>query len=412
MKVLIISQHYWPESFRINEVVESLQLSGCEVSVLTGQPNYPEGKVFPKYRWWACRHQLHSSGYSIYRVPLIPRGPSGAFHLIANYLSFVLCASGLGPWLLRGKQFDVVFVYAPSPIFQAIVGMVMKLRFRAVLVTWVQDLWPQSLVATGFVHNRTILGLVEKAVRWVYRHNELLLVPSEAFIPSVQAMAGSTHVRYHPNPSETFAQVISQAVPAITLGEGFTVVFAGNLGKVQALETILEAAEILRSESGVRFILIGSGSRDAWVRSEVKRRYLHHVEMPGRFAPQEMPAILAQASALLVSLVRDPIMSLTIPSKVQTYLAAGRPIIAALDGEGARVVLAAGAGVACPAEDAVALAQAILSLRHSSPQVLEKMGAAGRDYHACHFSSTLLTERLIGHFRDVVARRSRWAAVN
>jgi glycosyltransferase involved in cell wall biosynthesis len=134
--------------------------------------------------------------------------------------------------------------------------------------------------------------------------------------------------------------------------------------------------------------------------------------MPGRFPFEAMPGIYAQASALLVSLVRDPVLSLTIPSKVQAYLAAGRPIIAALDGEGARVVLDANAGVACPAEDAAALAQAVLSLRNSSPQVLEKMGDAGRDYHACHFSPTLLTERLIGHFRDVVARRPRWSAVN
>ncbi|MGH8848482.1 MAG: glycosyltransferase family 4 protein, partial [Polaromonas sp.] len=360
----MLSQYYWPESFRINEVVESLQRVGCHITVLTGQPNYPQGEVFAGYSAAGFGAQQHEAGYSIYRVPLVPRGRGGALGLLANYLSFVLGASMLGPWLLRKQRFDVVFVYAPSPIIQTVPAVWLASIKRAKLVTWVQDLWPQSLEATGYVRNRRMLNMVAALVRWIYRRCDLLLVQSQAFITPVQAMAGKTPVQYHPNPGElAFSQTQPLGQPALLLQPGFNVVFAGNLGTVQALGTVLDAAELLRPYADVRVVLVGSGSRSEWLQREVARRKLGNVQLAGRFAPEAMPGILTQASALLVSLARSPIMSQTVPSKVQAYLAAGKPIIASLDGEGARVVEESGAGVSCPAEDAVALAQAVLRLR-------------------------------------------------
>lgn len=405
-RILILSQHYWPETFRINEVVESLHQAGCSVSVLTGQPNYPEGVIFPGYRAWAVGRQKQNAGYTIYRVPLASRGPGTAWRLAANYLSFLASACVLGPWILRGQRFDVVFVYATSPILQAIAGIVLK-RFKgAALVTWVQDLWPQSLEVTGFVRNRFLLSMVSVIVRWIYRRSDLLLVPSQAFLPTVQAMAGGTPVEYHPNPGESaFSQMPQPAEPALVSKSGFNVVFAGNLGTVQALDTVLAAAELLRLYRDVRFVLVGSGSRGEWLRREIGHRQLDNVRLPGRFEPQAMPGILAQASALLVSLARSPILSQTVPSKIQAYLAAGRPVIASLDGEGARVIEEAGAGIACPAEDAGALAQAVLTLRASSPEELRRMGEAGRAYYQRHFDPGVLARRLAQHFEVITAGR-------
>ncbi|MBC7489697.1 MAG: glycosyltransferase family 4 protein, partial [Glaciimonas sp.] len=180
------------------------------------------------------------------------------------------------------------------------------------------------------------------------------------------------------------------------------VVFAGNLGTVQALDTLLAAAQLLRNEEDVRFVLVGSGSRSAWLQQEVIRLGLDNVKMAGRFPPVEMPGILAQASAVLVSLVRDPIISQTVPSKVQAYLAAGKPIIASLDGEGARVVLEAGAGVACPAEDAQALSDAVLQLRDALPEERQQMAQRGLVYYEQHFEPTLLAKRLAQILSDVV----------
>lgn len=405
MRVLVVSQYYWPESFRINEVVDSLRDAGCDVTVLTGQPNYPQGKLFPGYKAMNWGVEKHASGYDIYRVPLMPRGRSGAIRLIGNYLSFVLGASVFGAWLLRRQRFDVIFVYAVSPILQALPAILLRRTCRAALVTWVQDLWPESLEVTGFVKNRHALALVEKLVRWIYRRNDLLLTQSEAFIPTVKVLSGPTEVVYHPNPGEAAVGKPDESAPALTLGNGFNVVFAGNLGTVQALETVLDAAEQLRRDSSTHITLVGDGSRKAWVAEELKRRDLHNVSLPGRFASNEMPGIFAQADALLVSLVRSPIMEQTVPSKVQAYLAAGKPVIASMDGEGARVVQEAGAGIACPAEDAQALVQAIVTLKSAHPEARQRMGEAGRSYYDKHFEPAKLTQRLVQHFRTAVIER-------
>jgi glycosyltransferase involved in cell wall biosynthesis len=412
MRVLVLSQHFWPESFRINEVVESLRSAGCEVCVLTGQPNYPAGTVFAGFRAGALTTERHPSGFTIHRVPLVPRGAGGAGRLALNYLSFLASACLLGPWLLRGQRFDVVFVYGTSPILQAVAGVVLKRFKRCVLVTWVQDLWPQSLAATGFVRNRSILAAIGRVVKWIYRSNDLLLVPSLAFIPPVGAVAGPTPVEYHPNPGERgFESRDPPGEPAVRLGAGFNVVFAGNLGTVQALETVLGAAELLRGHGDVRFVLIGSGSRGAWLQQQAGARQLDNVRLPGRFEPEAIPAILAQASALLVSLVRSPIMSQTVPSKLQAYLAAGRPVIASLDGEGARIVEEAGAGLTCPAEDATALAAAVLRLQSRSAEDLARMGASGRSYYETHFDPATLADRLAQRFAELVeSRRARGAS--
>jgi glycosyltransferase involved in cell wall biosynthesis len=403
MKILIVTQYFWPETFRITEVAQSLRGLGHEVIVLTGQPNYPEGVVLPGYAAASLRVQTHD-GLTIYRVPLFPRGHGSAPRLVLNYLSFIVSAAAFGPWLLRGRHFDVVLVYGVSPILQAIPAIWLAWIKGARLVTWVQDLWPESLSATGFIRNPKILGLVAAVVRWIYRKNDLLLVQSQAFVDRVVRMAGTTPVVYHPNPGDlAIATVGSDRPTALQLEPGFNVVFAGNLGTVQALDTVLAAANLLRDKQDVCFVLVGSGSRSEWLQQEVNRLGLNNVKMPGRFPPADMPGILAQASAVLVSLVKDPIISQTVPSKVQAYLAAGKPIIASLDGEGARVVLEADAGVACPAEDAQALADAVLQLRNALPVERQQMAQRGLIYYEQHFEPTLLSKRLTQILFDVVS---------
>src|ERR1019366_9194191 len=218
--------------------------AGCNVVVLTGQPNYPDGEVFSGYRAWGAGRDARQSAVTVFRVPVIPRRRGSAWRLAANYPSFVVGGCLIGPWLLRGERFDVIFVYGISPILQAVPGILLKRLKRAALVTWVQDLWPQSLEVTGFVRNRWLLSGVASIVRWIYRHNDLLLVQSQAFVPIVQSMARHVPVRYHPNPGDfSFDREVPVGCAAITLEPGFNVVFAGNLGTVQALETVLGAAE-------------------------------------------------------------------------------------------------------------------------------------------------------------------------
>lgn len=398
-RVLILSQYFWPESFRINEIAESLQSAGCEVCVLTGQPNYPEGRIFSGYRAFGWGRSTHPSGIEVFRVPLVPRGRDSALRLALNYLSFVVSGVLWGPWLLRNRRIDVTFVYGISPILQSIVGIALRRTHGARLVTWVQDLWPQSLEVTGYLRNPRALRAVARVVRWIYRRSDLLLVQSEAFLPTVKSMAGGTPVEFCPNPGErAFEAGRGSLRPAPFAMEAFDVVFAGNLGNAQALHTVVEAAERLRDVAGVRFVLVGSGVRTPWLELQVEERRLHNVLLAGRYPPEAMPAIFDRASVLLVTLARSEIMSQTIPSKVQAYLAAGRPIIACLDGEGARIVREAGAGLACPAEDGAALAQAVLELRASSRERLDAMGQSGRDYYERNFHPDSLAHSLRARF--------------
>ncbi|MGM9516494.1 glycosyltransferase family 4 protein [Roseateles sp. DB2] len=405
MKVLVLSQHFWPESFRINEVAQSLVEQGCEVTVLTGKPNYPEGRLYPGYRVGGVQTERHE-GYEIVRVPLCPRGSGGAFRLVLNYLSFIFSTALLGPWALRGRRFDLIFVYGTSPILQAIGAIVLKWIKGAALVTWVQDQWPQSLEVTGFVRNRSALAAVAVVVRWIYRRCDLLLVQSQAFLAPVSRMAGSTPVAVHLNPGDREQPQPAPLPPvlaALPWGQVFHIVFAGNLGTAQALDCVLDAAELVGKEVGVRWVLVGSGARSAWLREQVHARSLDQVLLPGRFDPVCMPALFERADALLVSLNRGEALAQTVPSKIQAYLAAGRPILASLDGEGARVLAEAGAGLSAPAEDAQGLADAVRALLQRSPAERAEMGEAGRRYYRAHFDPAQLARDLVGHFERACA---------
>ena len=403
VKVLIVSHNFWPESFRINEIAEQLTQQGCAVAVLTGQPSYPDGEIFPGYRALSIRKERHPGGFDIFRVPSYPRGRGRARDLAGNYLASIVNMAVLGPWMLRGRRHDVVFVYAASPVLHALSGWVVAKSQHAKLVTWVQDLWPDSLEATGSIRNRWVLDCVGQLVKLAYRASDLVLAQSEAFVRTIRPVAGATPVRYFPNPGEEFFTVEppSTEPPPLRLKPGFNVVFAGNLGSVQSLDTILDAAEILLPESAVRFVLVGSGSRLEWLTQQIQRRGLVNVELPGRFPASAMPGLFRQSSALIVSLSANPIMDQTIPSKVQAYLAAGRPIIASMNGEGARVVEAAGAGLACPAGDGAALARAVIRLSEMPPTARAAMGDAALRYYERHFEPRMLSHQLIDFFREL-----------
>lgn len=402
MRVLIVTQYFWPESFRLNELVNSLSEKGCEITVLTGQPNYPEGKTYEGYKPFRISRQEHN-GYKVVRIPLVPRGKSGAIRLMMNYLSFVLGGLVFSPWLLRRKKFDVIFVYAISPILAAIPAILLKKLKKAALVTWVGDLWPDSLSATGYVKNESILKLVSRLVAWIYGKNDLILGQSRTFVEPIRQLLKKDNVTvdYFPNPGETIYSSAVKYPPAIVLKDGFNVVYAGNLGTVQALEIIIDAAELIKSRQDINIYLLGSGSLGEWLNKEIISRSLENVFLPGRFEPECMPAIFEQADALIVSLVKDKTMAMTVPAKIQTYLAVGKPVIAALDGEGARIVIEAGAGVASEAGNAQALADAILKLKNLSPVERKQMGENGQKYFKANFDPSLLTEKLIDIFKTL-----------
>ena len=400
MRILVLSQYFWPETFVIHYVVEELVKQGHEVTVATGKPNYPDGKVFPGYKAAGLMREQYSDKVDVVRVPLWPRGAGGGKNLILNYLSFVVSGCIFFPWMLRGKSFDHVFVFAPSPVTQIIPGILIKWIKRASLSLWVQDLWPESLVSTGYVKNKIALSVIRSAVKWMYSCCDRLLVQSKGFYAGLQGFGMNDKIRYLPNP--TFDMRGGGRKPdgrlAEALAEGFSVVFAGNLGSAQSLDTIIDAATRLSNEGDIKIFLFGSGSRESEIKAEIARRKLGNVILAGRYPLEEMPGIYQRSSTLLVTLKDEPAFALTIPGKLQAYMAAGRPIIACLPGEGARLVSEAGAGIASPADNGEALADTIIKMKQLAPEERNSMAENARAYYLQNFTveavSALLVEQL------------------
>ena len=410
MNLLVWSQYFWPENFRINDLVLALQRQGVHVSILTGKPNYPDGRIFPGYRASGLMVEDYQ-GMAVRRIPLWPRGYRSAVGLLLNYVSFVISGVLFAPWLLRGQTVDAVLVYAPSPLLQTLPAIFCAWIKRAPLILWVQDIWPEAIESTGFIRNRWLLKGVESIMRLIYRHCDSILIQSEAFRPSVERLlADREKIRFYPNAAEDWpespgADSAEIKVLAADMARYFSVVFAGNLGKAQACGTMLEAAERLKSHTNIRFYLVGGGSEAPVLQAIIRERNLENVVMTGTLPASAMPAILAGSSVLLLSLAGDAALTATIPSKLQTYLSAGKPVLASVTGEAARIVTEADAGLACPGGDAPALADTVLRL-HALPQRrLAEMGANGRAYARAHFGLEQLSAELIDHIHVLVEER-------
>ncbi len=402
LRILIIAQYYWPENFRINDLAASLHERGHQVTVLTGQPNYPAGRFFEGYGWSGPWRQ-DRDGVEVLRCPLLPRGRSGKLRLALNYLSFAVSASVMAPFRCRG-HFDAIFVYAPSPITVALPAVVLRALGRGPVLLWVLDLWPESITAAAGVRAATILSAVSRLVRFIYRRCDRVLVQSLAFNHSV-ARLGADPAKIHFFPS--WAENLFACAPPSSdaqlpaLPRGFRVMFAGNVGAAQDFPAILRAAEQLKARTDIHWIVVGDGRMADWVKSEISARGLDgQVHLLGSFPVEAMPSFYAQADCLLVTLKREPIFALTIPGKVQSYLASGRPVVAMLDGEGARIVTEAGAGKAGPAEDHQLLADNIMSLYRASAAEREQMGRSARAYYEAHFDRELLITALEGWMRE------------
>jgi glycosyltransferase involved in cell wall biosynthesis len=411
MRVLIWTQYFWPENFPINTLARSLFEQGIEVTVLTGKPNYPEGKFFVGYKA-AGIHREKFAGIDVIRLPLKARGLGSAKGLALNYLSFIISGYLFAPFALRGKEFDVVFVYAPSPLLQALPAIFLAWLKHAALVLWVQDIWPEALRATGFIKNRCILRIVEMLVCYIYRFSDSILIQSEEFRASVERLANDkAKIRFYPNSAEDVLAGPANAHQDISVakdvGRSFSLVFAGNIGRAQSCETIIEAAKSLQGIQDIKFYLIGNGSMAEAITKNISDSGLGNIVMTGRVSAENMVSIYASASVLLLSLRDDPALSATIPSKLQSYLAAGKPIIVSGNGASADVVNKANSGLACPAGDAEALAKAVLRLYEMPPGERACLGENGRKY----FLANYYLPNRVAELAELL-RRSRCSSVS
>jgi Glycosyltransferase len=399
MRLLVVSQYFWPEEFRVNDFVDGMRERGHEVTVLTGVPNYPGGKVFDSYKANPKAFDRYGDT-EVVRVPMLPRGSSSVM-LMLNYLTFAVSASLFGAWKLRNRPFDAIFVFQTSPITAALPALVLRKLKRAPVLLWILDLWPDMLEALGVIQNKQLLGVVSAMVRFIYSQCDRILIQSQAFRPGVLAHgARPDQIRYFPNwiepMFETGVQGARPAPEVTSHGGDFVVMFTGNIGECQDMPAVVKAAAQTRDLEGLRWLIVGDGRAADGLRADIARYGLEdRVLLLGRYPVERMPEFMSGADALLVSLRSEPVFVMTIPGKVQSYLASGRPTLGMMDGEGARVIDESGGGYSSPASDAGALANNVRRLMALSDAERAAMGQRARTYAGAKFGRDKLFDDFV-----------------
>jgi glycosyltransferase involved in cell wall biosynthesis len=382
MRILYLTQWFEPEPHIIKglKFVRALQAAGHQVTVVTGFPNYPSGRLYPGYRLKPIRRE-RIEGVEVVRLPLYPSHDRSSVRRSLNYLSFFV--SVLAWLLLRRQRFDRAYVYHPPitvGLAAALAGLVRRLPF----ILDVQDLWPDTLAATGMAGGRRLTRPVGWLCAFVYRRAEAIVAQSEG-IRSALAARGvpvSKLVTIH---NWADAEPASPGQPAPLVPQRFVVVYGGNLGLAQGLVTVLEAAARLKSlRPDILIRLYGDGVEAASLREQAQALDLRNLEIHPPVGKDEINAVFARADALLVHLADHPLWSITVPSKVQAYLATGRPIAAGIAGEAAQLLADSGAALVAPPGDPAALAKAIAALADTPADARRRMGLEGRSYYLRH----------------------------
>ena len=393
MKILVISQYFYPENFRINDLVFSLKKRGHEIEVLTGKPNYPKGDYFKGYSWKGPKDE-EIKGVKVHRANLILRKKGGSLRLFLNYFSFVFFAF-FKILKLKG-DFEKIFIYAPSPITVGILGIVAAKKFKCKSYLWVHDLWPESVRVAGGIKSSIVLGLVNQMTKLIYRFNDQLLVQSPEFKNYILNQGvKESKIIYYPYYAEDFYNVIEKDKSYLSqFPSGFNLLFAGNIGVAQSFDTIVNAFEKLK-EYDINLVVLGDGRDKSRIQKQINEKGLTKIfHFLGSFPPEQMPHYFTCADGLLITLKKADIFSYTIPGKLQSYLACGKPIIGALDGIGNKIISESNSGFACEAENHELLAENIIKLYKLSKAEKEKLSKNALIYFEKNFNKQYLLERL------------------
>ena len=396
MKILLVTQYFWPENFRINDLALELKSRGHEVTVLTGKPNYPEGRFFDGYGFFS---KSKESFYDIpiFRVPILPRKNGSGVHLALNYLSFAFFSSIFA--LFHRKKYDTSFVFAISPITMVFPAIVHKKWHGTKIGLWVQDLWPESVVAAGKFESKFVYNRLTRMVKYIYRQTDKIFISSKGFAPSIlEKCNDDTKIHYLPNWAEDIFLVsdIKKEKYKNQIPEGFIIMFAGNIGEAQDIDHVLKAAIETKKDKMIKWVFVGEGRKKKWLEEQIQTYDLiDTVLLLGRYPLEEMPHLYIHADLLLVSLKDEEIFNLTVPAKTQSYMAFGKPIVAMLNGEGASVIQEAQCGITVPAGDYKTLAKKICDVKLMDQERLQQMGANGKQFYETYFSKNIIVSDLI-----------------
>ena len=385
MKILFVCQYFYPEVFRGNDIAFHWAEQGHEVHVVSGIPNYPDGKFHKGYGLFKKRHET-VNGVKVTRLPIFARG-NNKIMLMLNYFSYLVVA---WVWMLFHAAFhkyDRVFVQQLSPVLMSAPGVLYKRLRNVPLYTWVLDLWPESLTAAAGISNKWVLGFFRHYVKSEYRHSDMILISSRSFEKSILEYGDyKEKIVYYPQWSDGSNGTLIQPENAPVIPDGFKLMFAGAVGEAHGFECTMRAALLTKEHKDIKWIIVGDGRRLDWVKSYVKDNGLEETVFTlGRYPSETMPWFFGQADVMLVTLSDDPLFKLYAPAKISSYMAAGKPIVAVLNGEGAEVIRDADCGWTLAAGDAEDFAQLAVELSKMDKAVLEEKGLKAAAYYQQHF---------------------------
>lgn len=395
MKILFVSQYFWPETFKGNDIAFFLASKGHDVTVLTAKPNYPMGKLYTGYSFLGKNEEI-IQGVSVIRTPIIPRGKGNGLSLILNYFSFVFFSYFAVHFRLK-KHYDVVFVQQLSPVTVALPGIWAKRKFNCPMYLWVLDLWPESLLAASSITNVLLLNLLNKTVNFIYNSSDKILISSKFFESAIlpRIKDKQKEIIYFPNwAEEVFTkQFDTNNTDLPDLPDGFNIMFAGNVGEAQDFNSLVDAAK-LSKDINVNWIIVGDGRKMSWLQKEIKKNSLEKVKILGRYPIEQMPYFFSKANAMIVSLKDEPVFSLTVPAKIQAYMASSKIILGMLNGEGRELINNSGGGIAVPAGNYSALVESIKKLIKSNPETLREKESKSKQYYLENFDRKKLLDKL------------------
>ncbi len=409
MHVLFLTQFYWPEvrTYPINlaALAEDLQREGQEVTVITGFPNHPFGRIYDGYRMRPWQWD-NVKGVHVLRVPLFPDHSLSVIKRALSYSSFALSATLIGSFLTRKNNVDVIFVYLP-PLTIGVPATLLKRIHHAPIVYWMTDLWPENLVSAGIHLRPHIYNMIRYVEDWVYNRGKVICVNSPGFIHNL-TNKGVDPKKLHVVtdwadeniffPTEYDEELANQ----FGLSGKFNVIYGGNLGKVQGLEVVVEAAQLLKDLKDVQFVFIGDGTESEKLKQQVAEYKLQNVVFIPRQPIEQIHRFFALADVLFVHLKREPVFEIQTPSKIIAYLACGRPILCAMHGVSRKIIEDAKAGVVCPSENPQALAEQVRYLYNMPRSKCEQMGQNGRQAYLANYTRKIQVSRLENIVKEVV----------
>ena len=385
MKILVVCQYYYPEPFRITDICEELVKRGHRITVLTGLPNYPEGIILKEYKKKEHRDEIRN-GVRVIRCNEHGRG-KGPVNLLWNYYSFAISGKRMVKKL--DKDFDLVLINQLSPILMALPGIKYAKKYGKRTILYCYDLWPASLTAGGIKRGSFLYKHFDKISKRIYNQVDHICVTSRSFIESleIEHKVDKNKISYLPQYCEDlFGNVKDEP------HEGFNFVFAGNIGKMQSVETIIKAANIIKEKKDIRIHIVGDGRDFENCQKLAASLQTDNIIFHGRKPVEEMPSFYSLADAMIVTLAKDNLVSKTLPGKVQSYMAAGKPIIAAIDGETNSIVNDSKCGYACDSEDYKEWAKSMV--RFTKEINVDKMKKNSIQFFENNFSKKIFFNRL------------------